>query len=92
VTVTQLITAAFMLSRSRYPELHKIWINVAFRVGGLLPNSLLLPSVQRTGDLDMMLRAMEDDYSAQPEGAGDEDLFSAHYQLMFSELWVGAVL
>ncbi len=91
MTVTQLITAAFMLARSRYPELRKTWINISARVGSLLPESLLWPSVHRTGNLDMMLRAMEDDYSAQPEGAGDEDLFSDHYQLMFSELWVGAV-
>ena len=84
MTVTQLITTAFMLARSRYPELHKTWIS-----------SLLFPSVQRTGDLDMMLRAMEDDFSAAPEGADEADqpadLLSAHYQLMLSELWVCAV-
>ena len=91
MTVTQPIARAFMLARSRYPELHKTWNGISARVGGVLPNSLLFPSIQKTGDLDMMLRAKEDDFSAAPEGAGDEDLFSDHYQLMFSELWVGAV-
>jgi hypothetical protein len=95
VTVTQLITAAFMLARFRYPELRETWTSISARVGGLLPNSPLLSSIHRTGDLDMMLRAMEDDFSAPPEG-GDEanrqaDLLSDHYQLMLSELWVGAV-
>jgi len=95
VTVTQLITAAFMLARFRYPELHKTWNSISARVGGLLPNSLLLSLVHRTGDLDMILRAMEDDFSAPPEGAGEADwpadLLSDRYQLMLSELWVGVV-
>ena len=88
VTVTQLITAAFMLARFRYPELHKTWNSISARVGGLLPNSLLLSLVHRTGDLDMILRAMEDDFSPAREGAGEVDLFSFHYQKMLSELWV----
>jgi hypothetical protein len=46
-------------------------------------------SVQRTGELDMALRSMEDDFSPPQEGAGDIDLFSGHYQMMLSELWVG---
>jgi hypothetical protein len=79
---------AFMLARSRYPELHKTWISISVRVGGLLPNSLLVTSVQRTGELDMVLRAMEDDFSPAREGAGEVDLFSFHYQKMLSELWV----
>jgi hypothetical protein len=89
VTVTQLITSAFMLARFRYPELDKTWISISIRAGGLLPNSLLMASVQRTAELDMVLRCMEDDFS--PEGAGGVDLFSFNYQKMLSELWVGAV-
>ena len=45
MTVTQLITIAFMLAHSRYPELHKTWISISVRVGGLLPNTLLSLSV-----------------------------------------------
>jgi hypothetical protein len=89
VTVTQLITAAFMLARSRYPELHKTWISISLRVGGLLPNSMLSVSVQRAGELDMVLRCMEDDFSPAREGAGEVDLFSFHYQKMLSDIWVG---
>lgn len=95
MNVTQLITAAFILARSRYPELCTIWNRISFQVSALLPNSLLMVSVQRMGDLDMILRAMEDDYSPLTEGTGEAgrpaDLFSDHYHLMLSELWVGAV-
>jgi hypothetical protein len=73
VTVTQLITAAFILARSRYPELDKTWVSISVRVGGLLPNSLLMASVQRTVELDMVLRCMEDDFSPAPKGAGEVD-------------------
>jgi hypothetical protein len=89
VTVTQLITIAFMLAHSRYPELHKTWISISVRVGGLLPNTLLSLSVQRAGELDMVLRCMEDDFSPEREGAGEVDLFSFHYQKMLSDIWVG---
>ena len=80
-----------MLAGSRYPELHKTWINISARVGGLLPNSLLFPSVQRSGDLDMVLRCMEDDFTPPQEGAGEADLLSGHYQMMLSQVWVGDV-
>jgi hypothetical protein len=89
MTVTQLTIAAFRLAASRCPELHKTWISISVRVGGLLPNSRLIASVQRTGELDMVLRCMEDDYSPPQEGAGEADLFSCHYQKTLSELWVG---
>jgi hypothetical protein len=95
MTVTQLITEAFVLARSRYPEIHKAWISTSGRLGGLLPSSLFMLSLQRAGDLDMVLRCMEDDYVPSPEGAGEDerpaDLLSGHYQLMLSELWIGAV-
>ncbi len=91
MTVTQLITAVFMLTRSRCPELQKTWINVSFKVGGLLPNSLLIVAVQRAGELDIVLRCMEDDSSPPQEGSGEADIFSFHYQKMLSELWVGEV-
>jgi hypothetical protein len=91
MTVTQLITAAFGLARSRHQELHQTWIAISMSVGGMIPNSLLMASVQRSGELDMILRCMEDDYSLTKENAESENLFSFHYQMMLSEIWIGAV-
>ena len=91
MTVMQLITAAFRLAVFRHPELHQTWVNISLRVGGLLLKSRLVASVQRAGELDMVLRCMEDDFSPSQEGAGEVDLFSFHYQLMLSQLWVGEV-
>jgi hypothetical protein len=88
MTVTQLITEAFVLARSRYPEIHKAWISTSVQLGGLLPSTLFMLSLQRAGDLDMVLRCMEDDYVPPSEGAGE---LSGHYQSMLSEHWIGAV-
>lgn len=85
-----------MLARARFPDLQKNWIDVSLRVGGLLPKSRLLVSVQRVGDLDMLLRAIEDEWVSAPVKPGDAgrqsaaDLLSCHYQLMLSELWVSS--
>jgi hypothetical protein len=89
VTVAQLVNAAFVLSSSRCQELHRTWTSISADVGGRLPDSLLAPSVQRSGELDMVLRCIEDDFSPPQASAEEPDLF--HYQAMLSEIWVGAV-
>jgi hypothetical protein len=91
MTVTQLITIAFRLAASRYPDLHQTWVKASFQIGSLLPNSLLVSSVQRAGQLDMVLRCMEDDFSLPPEGAKEDAIFSGDCQIMLSELWIGVV-
>jgi len=91
VTVTQLITVAFKLAASRHPELYRTWVTISHRAGSLLPDSMLAATIQRTGEIDMVLRCMEDEFSPAPEGAGEADIFSFNYQKMLSELWVGAV-
>jgi hypothetical protein len=90
VNVAQLITAAFNLSRSRRQELHRTWISISFKVGGLLPASQLFTAVQQSGDLDLVLRSMEDDFSL-PQVSAEPENFSLHYQKMLSEMWVGEV-
>jgi hypothetical protein len=64
---------------------------VSLKVGGLLPHSLLMTSVQRAGELDMVLRTLEDDFFPSQVRADEIGQFSSHYQLMLSELWVGDV-
>jgi hypothetical protein len=90
MTVAQLISAAFNLARSLNPGLPEAWIRVSAKIGGLLPSSLLVVSVQRAGELDIVLRSMEDNFSP-PQGEADVNLFSGHYQTMFSEIWIGDV-
>jgi len=90
MTVMQLIVSAFKLSTSRHQGLRSTWTHISFRVGSQLPNSLLLTSIQRIGDLDILLRCAEDDFSPSAEDASVSDIFLFHYQKMFSEIWASA--
>src|SRR5260370_18192784 len=89
--VTQLVTEAFRLAVSQNRALWQTWIKISCLVGSQLSDSLLMPSIQRAGELDIVLRSMEDDYTPPPENPGEADLFSGQYQVMLSELWVGSV-
>ena len=91
IMVKQLMSAAFRLAFTHHRELRETWINISCRIGGLLPDSELLVAIQRIGDLDIVLRCMEEetkvDNSRRQELAGDVD-FSFHYQVMLSEVWI----
>lgn len=88
--VGQLILAAFGLARSRNPDLHAAWITTSFRLGGLLAASTLSVSIQRAGDLDLLLRCMEDDlsFSQDDKSPSQDSDFSFTYQSMMSNLWI----
>jgi hypothetical protein len=91
MSVTRLILGAFNLAKARYPEVYKSWIAISGRLGGLLPDSLLIASVQRAGDLDMVVRAMEDERQSAAHEFNDDECFAADYQKALSELWIGQV-
>lgn len=86
--ITELINQAFGISKERLPEFHKRWITISHKTGALLPNSLLVTSIQRAGELDVLLRCMEVDVL---ESNAKDDHFLVHYQMMFSEYWIGAI-
>lgn len=82
------IALAYTLARQRLPEVHKIWISVSFRIGAQLPNSLMVASVQRAGELDMVLRCMEDDFKLPTDNEFGLDAMAFNYQIALSEFWV----
>jgi hypothetical protein len=86
MSVSKMIAEAFAEAARRQASLHEAWIRVSHRLGGALPDSLLGPSVQKSGRLDLVLRCMEDERVAEQEG-----LFEYGQQNMLSELWVGSV-
>lgn len=89
--VSGLITAAFAQASNAYPDLHKAWIQASFRIGGLIPASLLMASVQQSGSLDLALRAMEDEHTPPDQKPDGLPMLAIHYQKMLSELWVGSL-
>lgn len=88
-TVTQLVVAAFTHARAHQQGLAERWVKVSYRIGGYLPNSLMTASVQREGEIDAVLRCMEVDCANRMKAQSDDgDLFSFHYQAMFSVSWI----
>jgi hypothetical protein len=88
--VSQLVAAAFALGRQTHGELNQTWIKVSVRLGGLVPHSRLMMSVQHDGELDLVLRCMEDDLAAAG-GAEKIGMFEGHYLVMLSEIWIASV-
>jgi len=85
--VTKLVAAAFGLSAMLRRDIQSQWVSISFRVGGALPASLLVESIQRVGHLDALVRCLEDE-RFEPAAAPDMAL---HYQMILSELWLGSL-
>ena len=65
------------------------WVRVSVKAGGKIPESLAMVSIQRIGELDVLCRALEDEFVAIPSAEGQVD-FRLNYLMFMSELWVGA--
>jgi hypothetical protein len=91
MSVTKIIVAAFDQAARTHRSLHEPWTRVSIRLGGTLPKSLLMSSVQRDGTLDMVLRCMEDERVARAQASEPDGMFDFHYQRMLSEIWIGSV-
>jgi hypothetical protein len=78
------ITDVFQAARERLPELDEKWTQASFELGGKLPASGLMTSVQREGSLDLVLRCMEDEHATAPPMA-------LLYQKMLSDYWISGL-
>lgn len=90
VPVGELLSLALFGGRERNHELAETWGKQSVALGGLLPTSMLMGSIQRAGDFDLLLRSMEDEQRTRPEDASDP-LFTFNTHNIFAELWVGMI-
>lgn len=88
--VSALIIAAFQGAMGRYPEIRQSWIDVSFKIGSILPRSLLAFNVQKIGYLDLFLRSIEDEIGSRNPGSDGFDFLPTCHS-MFSEVWIGSV-
>lgn len=89
--VGRFLEAAFQEARAKYAELHGQWVRISIRVGSMLPASLLMATIQRDGELDLLIRCMEDEFAELSPENREKDLFAFHRVNMLSEYWVGAM-
>jgi hypothetical protein len=86
-----MINIAFNVSRAKYRAEHAAWTNLSGVLSGRFNLPVAMMNVQRQGDLDLLLRCMEDEYEANKateiaDTTGSD--MTLHYQLTLSEIWI----
>ncbi len=91
--VSPYIASAFQIARAKYNVKQASWTNLSARLAGRFSLPIAMISLQRLGDLDLLLRCMEDEFQANQSAEAADNLgldHTFHYQLMLSESWVVA--
>ena len=84
--VSPLLNQMFNVARAKYRSENEAWVTLSYRLSGRFNLVTALTSIQREGDLDILLRCLEDEFNGSKDAMGLD--FSFHYQMMFSETWV----
>jgi hypothetical protein len=85
-TVSPLLNSLFNVARARYRAENEAWVQLSHRLAGRFNLVTAASSVQREGDLDILLRCLEDEFNTYKDASGVD--LSFHYQMMFSEAWI----
>lgn len=89
--VSSLIDLAFNVARSKYAAQDGEWANLSGVLSGRFNLPVAMLNIQRQGNLDLLLRCMEDEHetnfaAAQADTTGSN--MAIHYQLLLSETWL----
>jgi hypothetical protein len=85
--LSPLLISLFDIARAKYRVEYEAWVQLSHRLAGRFNLVTAAPSIQREGDLDMLLRSLEDEFSSNQEAQSGLG-FIFHYQIMFSEMWI----
>ncbi len=91
ISVSSLVNAMFAVARTKYHNLHVAWTDISSRLAGRRSLPIAMINLQRQGDLDLLLRCIEDESEANKVAEAADQLganFIFHYQVMLSESWV----
>ena len=91
--VSPYIAGAFQIARAKYIARHASWTNLSAQLAGRFSLPIATITLQRLGDLDLLLRCMEDEFQANGATEAADRLgldHTFHSQLMLSESWVVA--
>ena len=84
--VAPLLNSLFNVARAKYRAENEAWVQLSYRLSGRFNLVTALSSIQREGDVDILLRCLEDEFNMNKDASGMD--FSFHYQMMFSEAWI----
>jgi hypothetical protein len=89
--VSPYIASAFLIAKAKYGGEQASWTDLSGRLAGRFHLPIAMISLQRLGDLDLLLRCMEDEFqrNQQTEAVDRSGVdFTFNYQLMLSESWI----
>jgi hypothetical protein len=84
--VSPLLNGLFNVARAKYKAEKEAWVQLSSCLSGRFNLLTAVQSIQREGDLDLLLRCLEDEFNTNNDAPGVD--FSSHYQMMFSEMWI----
>jgi hypothetical protein len=84
--VSPLLKSLFDVARAKYRAENQAWVELSCRLSARFNLVTALSSIQREGDLDILLRCLEDEFNTNKDAPGMD--FSFYYQMMFSETWI----
>ena len=92
MAVNEYLVAAFAEAFNRHRQIAQAWTTISPWIGGRLPHSLLMVSIQREGRVDVVLRCLEDEcaaYHARRETPKNILIFD-HLRTL-SDYWLSAM-
>ena len=84
--VSPLLNSLFNVARAKFGAEHEAWVQLSYRLSGRFKLLTAVSSIQREGDVDILLRCLEDEFNTNKDAPGMDCSF--HYQIMFSEVWI----
>lgn len=84
--LSPLFNSLFNVARAKYGAENKAWVQLSYCLAGRFNLPTAISSIQGQGDLDILLRCLEDEFNTSKDASGLD--FTFHYQIMFSETWV----
>jgi hypothetical protein len=84
--VSLLLNSLFNVARAKYRAENEAWVQLSHRLSGRFSLVTATTSIQREGDIDILLRCLEDEFNTSKDTSGMD--LSFHYQMMFSETWI----
>lgn len=84
--ISPLLNSLFIVARTKYMAEKAAWGKISSCLGGRFHLFQAVIRLQMLGDLDLLLRCLEDEFNTNKDDPGLD--FSIHYQFMFSETWI----
>lgn len=86
--ISQSLCIAINLAKAKNQERHKSWTSLSWRLAGRLSIMPAMLTLQRLGDLDLLLCGIEDEFEENKSKDAIEHTSIFNYQMMLSEAWV----